>query len=316
MEERITQNKSGIYDILLVEDNLVYINGQLDNDFEYNGFPVSIYPVMEIPNNKCPFCNHNLISCGDEEYTDSWIENPVREYNLWYCRNCRFWQWYYYADEFGYAEHVRRYMDAFAPIPPEQTAFISKLREFDVRLPSSCNEELAQYLRSNPNKLNTYNPQKFEKLVTDIFKANYKNAEVIHVGKPDDGGVDIFFIDSDDQQWLVQVKRREKLESSEGVTTIRNLLGAMILEGKTQGVLVSTADHFTLRAKQAVNKAKGIGFYIELIDKGALNRMIEPILPDRPWFEPIKVINPKLADLLLKQISSDNQPSLFDFFNQ
>ena len=76
---------------------------------------------------------------------------------------------------------------------------------------------------------------------------------------------------------MVNTSRKKRLiiNSSEGVTTIRNLLGTLVLENKTQGIIVSTADHFTLRAQQAAEKSKQKGFHIELIDRGILNLMLE-----------------------------------------
>ncbi|MBD2580163.1 restriction endonuclease [Oscillatoria sp. FACHB-1406] len=128
------------------------------------------------------------------------------------------------------------------------------------------------------------NPYRLETLVADIFKANHSHAEVIHVGKPHDGGVDVFFVDADQKQWLIQVKRREKANSTEPVETIRNLLGTMLLEGACHGIVVSTADRFSYQAYQAVNRAEEVGMTVKLIDRGILNRMLEAVLPNVfPW---------------------------------
>jgi hypothetical protein len=118
-------------------------------------------------------------------------------------------------------DETRSWTGEGCPPPPEQRACISKLREFNTRLPDSCSTELAQYLRSKPDGWHRYDPKRFEKLVADIFRANHASSEVIHVGKPDDGGVDVILIDSANEQWLAQVKRRERQDSSEGVSTIR-----------------------------------------------------------------------------------------------
>ena len=125
---------------------------------------------------------------------------------------------------------------------------------------------------------------------------------MVHVGKPDDGGVDILFIDSTHEQWLIQVKRRERADSAEGINTIRNLVGAMVLEGAMRGIVVSTADHFTLRAQQAAKRLEKRGLHIELIDKGVLNRMLEPVLPDRPWLEIVKADDLEVAKLLSQKV--------------
>lgn len=188
-----------------------------------------------------------------------------------------------------------------------------RVREFDNDLPEYCSSELASYLRQNPRKWHQYEPKRLEKLVADIFRANYHEAEVVHIGKPDDGGVDILFIDSTNQQHLIQVKRRIQEDSAEGVSTIRNLIGAMVLKEAIRGIVVSTADHFTLRAQQAAKKAQYLGLYIQLVDRGILNLMLDPVLPDRPWLEVVRNHDREIAYILAQRVPSDYQLRLFDF---
>lgn len=303
------------FDKIEVGNAFVYLNDKkAPQKLQQLGSQITLHSFIDL-DTQCPFCENNLITYGTDNLSDDYYgsnNSNGKEHYLWYCRNCRFWQWYYFFDEFADEDKECEEQEGCPP-SPEQYAYVSKLREFDENLPSSCSKELAQYLRSRPDEWNRYDPRRFEKLVADIFRANYQHAEVIHVGKPDDGGVDIILVESQDEQWLVQVKRREKQNSSEGVSTIRNLLGTMVLEGKTRGIVVSTADHFTLRAQQATQKLKKQGFHIELIDRGILNRMIEPVLPDRPWIETVKSHDPEIANWLLQRISNDNQPSLFKF---
>jgi hypothetical protein len=118
-------------------------------------------------------------------------------------------------------------------------------------------------------------------------------------------------IDTESQQWLVQVKRRESADRSEGVKTIRDLLGAMVLEKSLKGIVVSTANQFSLRAQQAALRAGQIGMTVKLIDKGILNRMLDPLLPDRPWMEPLEQLDKELALRLSREVPSDNQIDLF-----
>src|SRR5829696_6594338 len=96
-----------------------------------------------------------------------------KQYYIWYCRNCRFWQWYYYLDDFYGDDETRTWTGEGCPPPAEQRACISKLREFNHHLPDSCSIELAQYLRSKPAAWHQFEPKRFEKLVADIFRANY-----------------------------------------------------------------------------------------------------------------------------------------------
>ncbi len=129
------------------------------------------------------------------------------------------------------------------------------------------------------------NPKRLEKLVADVFRANYHHAEAIHVGKPFDQGVDVIFIESNGTRWLVQVKRREQPARPEGFATLQSILGAMALDGSRHGIVVSTADSFSYYAHRARRHAEQQGFVVQFIDKGVLNRMVTPLLPQTPWRE-------------------------------
>ena len=153
-------------------------------------------------------------------------------------------------------------------------------------------------------------PRSLEKLVVDVVRYNFQPCEVIHVGKPGDGGVDVLFIDSGQKQWMVQVKRREKPKSSESVVTIRNLLGTMWLSDVSCGMVVSTADHFTFQAYRAVNRASEKGVMVELVDKGKLNRMLNAVLPDRPWLGPVRSMYPEIAEHFVRTIPSSKYEQL------
>lgn len=245
----------------------------------------------------CLYCSTELLRVEGEDIDDHRL---LRKYRLWYCRNCRFWQSLLYYDPYR------------GCLPgPDHWAYVSKMREFKTNLPDPCDSEIASWIRRDPSFVHSYNQKRFEKFIADVFRANFAAVEVIHVGKPDDGGVDVLLIDSESEQWLVQVKRREAPDRAEGIRTIRDLLGAMILEGAFRGIVVTTSNQFSLRAKQAVCKVGQFGILIKLIDKGILNRMLDPILPDRPWLEPIRQLDKELALRLADEIPSDQQLSLF-----
>ena len=296
------------FDIIEIEQSFVLLNGEeAPVELQQLEVDIPLHSLMDI-SPTCPFCNSPLSTYGNSDLSDFYYicSSDGKAYHLWYCHYCRFWQWYYYFDEF-------RELTGDGCLPaPEQKACISKVREFNDSLPPSCSSELAQYLRRHPSEWHNYEPKRFEKLVADIFRMNHAGAEVIHVGKPDDGGVDVIFIDSANQQWLIQVKRRKREDSAEGVSTIRNLIGAMVLQNAVRGIVVSTADHFTLRARQATKEVQNQGLYIDLVDKGILNRMLEPILPDRPWLKVVKAHDPEVADLLAQRVPNDYQLRLFD----
>lgn len=232
----------------------------------------------------CPYCRHELDYAVFED-------NDEREFGiaLESCSRCNYWNWHYFA----YAHISRWNLTAYA-----YTTYLGKLREFDEKLPDGCVEEIAAWIRRNPKRWHTIHPTSFEKLVADIFRANYHSANVQHVGKPDDGGIDVIYIDADQNQWLVQVKRREHGTSVESISTIRNLLGTMLLENASHGIVVSTADHFSYRAYEAVNYAHKIGMTIRLIDRRALDQMLTGILVDKPWLDPLKQNFPEFISYL------------------
>ena len=261
-------------------------NGDFDEEEVINGDP-----LQDLKN--CTYCSTELLKVEDEVIQKS----SHRQYCLWYCRNCRFWQARLYSDPF------RSCMP-----PPDYWAYISKLREFNP-IPEGCDAELALHIRLNPDLLHSFDPIHFEKFVADVFRANYTNAEVLHVGKPYDGGVDVLLIDDSKEQWLIQVKRRKSKNHSEGIDTIRNVLGAMHLNGVRRGIVVSTAKQFSKYARQGAGRAKA-GEYpmiIQLVDKEIFNKMLDPILPDRPWLLPISELDTDLARYLEDQIPSDNR---------
>jgi len=270
----------------LFEDNLC-INAELvvEDDFDQclewisNEFPDTL---------ACPFCSKKLLHLFDQ---DPLISSKNLEYDGEYsslkiCNYCVYWQWYYQdpllQNSFGCPDHFVH-------------AGISKVRNYEKEFPTGCYEEIAVALRRNPKLWHTINPYEFERLVAAVFKANHADCEVFHVGCADDGGVDVVFVDDANKQWLIQVKRRENPSAGEGVGTLRNLLGTMILNDSSYGMVVSTADHFTFRANEAVGRALSVGKTLRLIDRGKIDRMIGGLLPDRPWLNFIEHRSPELA---------------------
>ena len=247
---------------------------------------------------KCPYCSTKLLKVKNQILQ----QNSCRDYCLWYCQNCRFWQARLYSDPYL----------ACMP-PPDHWAYLSKLRKFNKNLPEGCSEELAVYIRAHPNLLYSFDPTHFEKFVADVFRANYVNAEVLHVGKPNDGGVDVLLIDAEREQWLIQVKHRETPDIAERVSTIRDILGAMVVKGIGRGIVVSTANRFSPHAIQAAAKARvgPYGMTVQLVDSGIFNMMLDPVLPDRPWLSPITQLDAELAGYLADEIPSNNQLELF-----
>lgn len=198
--------------------------------------------------------------------------------SLEHCTNCRHWE---------FLELRTETLDARADLIDRHTITLtnSKTRSFDSLAPDGTLSEVAQFFRRNPRLYNSVAPKYLEQLVARIFRECGEYAEVTHIGRPDDGGVDVVLVESHAASWLVQVKRRESPAAVESVSTVRNLLGTLILENSDRGIIVSTADHFSLRARQAVDRSAGSGFLIRLLDKRALDALLGRALPEAPWAE-------------------------------
>jgi hypothetical protein len=112
---------------------------------------------------------------------------------------------------------------------------------------------LRKYLLLKFSGIREVHPRKLEEVIASVFHDFY-DCDVRLTSTTRDGGYDIFAVISE-KPVLVQVKRRGKSNSVEGVDTVRSLLGVMLVNGVPDGMVVSTADHFSAEAKQAVAMA-------------------------------------------------------------
>lgn len=302
--------KSSQYELLSIQiledmnyedENFIYLNKKIAHSDEVVQHQiqgmwhkyVTSFPRKFPAQKKCPYCKEILRRA--KQGNDQDIED-IKIGILETCPNCNYWMWHYIQGTYIGRWSLEAYF---------YTALLGKVREFDGVLPVSCNEEIASWIRKNPARWHSINPTALEKLVADIFRANYSQAEVSHVGKPDDGGIDVIYIDAEKHQWLIQVKRRERPEYVEPVSTIRNLLGTLFLNDASHGIVVSTADHFSYRAYDALNRAKEKGMTIQLINRRVLNQMLTGLLTDRPWLGPVQWAFPEYSSYLLKKFQAN-----------
>lgn len=245
------------------------------------------FPLLS---NKCIYCQNSIFHSQIEEFEE---EDFLKIKALEYCDNCAYWRWHNL--------HIETDVDYLAS---SYESFMSKIKEFDNRLPDGVISDFASWVRRDQRRWNTMKPYALELLVADIFKHNFHPCEVFHVGKTNDGGVDVIFVDSGKRRWLVQVKRRESSKSSEPIDTLRNLLGAMLLRDSSYGIIVSTADHFTSYARKAQKEAGERGFSIQLIDRGKLNELLGASIPDRAWISILQEKHPEIVSHFEQHIPS------------
>jgi hypothetical protein len=168
---KVSVNKSEIKLDDIVQNQIVSSLGKFFRD-QQSKFPL----LQEV----CPYCKGLLLSAEDRRDAEDYENNFVVGLN--YCGTCNYWRWHHLDS---------RYIHRWQVDACEYTSLLSKVREFDNDFPSECSSEISQWMRRDAKRWHSISPRNLEKLVTDIFRASYANADVIHVGKPDDGGVDV-----------------------------------------------------------------------------------------------------------------------------
>lgn len=276
----------------------------LPEDFESDSDPAlpPIHRYIEaemIISKRCLYC-HSALEVFEYSEEDYPIDGFAPDYaRLAYCEYCAYWNWY---SGMSYRADL------------QQHAAMSVLKEFASSLPVGLTQELARHLRQNQRLWHRLNPKAMERIVADIFRANFRDSEVLHVGKPGDGGTDVIFVDADSHQWLIQVKSRQSPDSVESFETVQRLLGTMLLSQSRYGVVASNADHFSSAALRAAGSARNLGYAVELLDRGRLTRMLGPSLPLRPWEPYLNTFSDfpqEFRELLYKQRIRTEQLWLF-----
>lgn len=154
----------------------------------------------------------------------------------------------------------------------------------DIDVPISA---LQEFLAKKPNYLSEINPTVFEKVMADCFRLNYAPCEVIHLGGTGDGGIDLKLVLDDKTRYLIQVKRRSDLSSTEGVRVVRELNGVLFREGCAKGMVVTTANKYSQAAHKETNikTPTDESYEIQLIAFNDVVSMlnIQSTTPYEPW---------------------------------
>lgn len=211
----------------------------------------------------CPYCKSRIIRAGwhlQGRHQDSFATFRLRS-----CEYCGYWQF-----------HEQSQNPLWTHM--QWNSYVSRARSFESSLEQEISTDLAQALRRNRSNWVHFDARRFERFVGSVIKANAPDTEVIHIGQSHDGGVDLLLIRGQTDT-LIQVKRRLN-ERAESVDTVRNLLGVMYHDRSLRGVVITTAHRFSPAAKDLAGLVDGV---IELIDRGKLNLMLSPLIPETPW---------------------------------
>jgi Restriction endonuclease len=153
---------------------------------------------------------------------------------------------------------------------------------------------LMQEVEKDSTKLYTLAPDRFELFVGSVLRSFY-NCEVVHVGQSHDGGVDLILVAADDPI-LVQVKRRSRAHSVEGVDVVRSVFAAMYVHRAKRAMVITTAQRFSRVAAEWIHMPalRDNSFHIELVDVTRLLDMLKACKLDKsdpPWIGAIQAWN-------------------------
>jgi len=116
---------------------------------------------------------------------------------------------------------------------------VGSLREFDPADISVPIEDVRQYLQINHNRVYDLHPRVFEEVVGSVFKDHGWSVKV--TAYTGDDGVDVV-LTAGDKTVGVQVKKNKRERKVEA-EQIRALAGALVLNGMTEGVFVTTSSY-------------------------------------------------------------------------
>jgi restriction system protein len=113
---------------------------------------------------------------------------------------------------------------------------LKKFDDSDISVPTN---ELCQYLVKNYGNRFNIHPKRYEDIVAGVFKnSGFRVRTTSYTG---DKGIDVFIMDGEGKDTVgIQVKRyKGKIEAEQ----IRSFAGALILNGVTKGVFVTTSSY-------------------------------------------------------------------------
>jgi hypothetical protein len=226
------------------------------------GYQIKANDAMIFMDKAAKFCHNckSILSLYDEKFTsnvkpwgaDNAPYGTEDEYVVLFCKKCSWWCAKAISTHKSGYDGEHRQFDFYEGI-------LKKFCIDDKNLPIG---ELKNHFLKKPELLRKVNPTKLEVLIADLYKEFY-NCEVRHIGGPNDNGVDVFAIINDEPH-LIQVKRRFFDNATEPVSTVRELVGALITSGINKGHIVTTAPKFSPASIKLIKNDNLIRYKIDI----------------------------------------------------
>lgn len=217
---------------------------------------------------QCIFCKSpiNLIGSTTQERPSLNVKgwNEIGHTKVHACPSCGWWR---------YTERYPGRWDT-----PDVYGACGGLRELapeDISLPA---EEVRRYLLACYKQRTNIPPKLFEETVGSVFASlGYETTVTAYSG---DNGIDVF-LRKEGKDIGVQIKRTKNAIE---VEQIRALVGALVLNGLTSGVFITTS-RFQRGASSHVSKYSVNGYKIELVDADRFFDLMK--LAQRPMYQSI-----------------------------
>ncbi|WP_333823837.1 restriction endonuclease [Pinisolibacter sp.] len=211
----------------------------------------------------CPHCNTKLT-------TNTLNIEGFRGFYTSECPCCGWWETEHFLseefDSYGFKHGVKSFHRR------------SILKSFSVSSAEVPVENLCEYLTHHPQKLEDVDPGKLEELVGHVFRETHK-CEVSYVGGPNDRGIDLYLARGD-QEMVVQVKRRALRRGAQPASSVREFVGAMVIQGALRGIFVTSGKFSKAAVREADDASRREPITsIELVDGGRLIAMCELTRP-------------------------------------
>jgi restriction system protein len=199
----------------------------------------------------CVFCQSKLTLLHEENEDISQIKTRGSQHErIHACPVCGWWKAERVQDIDNFVHHFHYYTLHGAA---------ASLRDLDLSDVSIPIKEVRSYLAANYEKRGTVHPRLFEETVADVFRDHGYSAEV--TAYSGDDGIDVI-LSRGREKIGVQVKRyKNDIE----VEQIRSLAGALVLNGLTQGLFVTTSG-FQSGGDRTTDQFRTRGYQIELYD--------------------------------------------------
>lgn len=206
--------------------------------------------LLKYTGKECVFCHALMVELRYNRY--EFVNDGFSATRIFGCPSCGWWRAYELV-------HERMYRRIGYTVRDSLKLAAGSLLKLNISDQSAPIQAIRDHLMINRKSLGNVHHDRFEKVVADVYKdLGYHSVATASSG---DDGIDVV-LSKGGIRIGIQVKR---YENKVQVKELRELAGALVLDGITKGIFITTSD-FTTGAPRTVGKFRRRGFQIELIN--------------------------------------------------